>query len=1038
MDSRKLVFKDGSSDKFWNIELDGSSHTVNFGRTGTMGQTQTKSFDDDEAARKSYDKLIAEKVKKGYVDIDGSTPVAAAAETSEPKPKAKATKAKPAEPKAAAVEAEAAPVATKPTGKDASLTVTHEIDLDPQDRFRATFRPRKPLERAKLAPFDKEDCLRRLAKLKTNTYGWVVRWSDVKVADVISKEEAHFWLVASIQQQHDKKDSPKVIAERLANEKFDGDISIDDIGELLGSRNYGIDELTIFALANLLSPADYIGLALRKIQSKQNPHWQTSHLSNQVIGGFRKYVEPYLTDDQIENLREVIRKTWDPNQEPSSPYDSFPPDYYIAAALGMHDEVYQVTSRWADDRFQGSEWLDHYQCPQDIVFGLSSSEAVESEWRRLKLKVRSPEDLRSLLACTGIALLDRVVENILALTNRDDCEALLKVLAQVRSPEVAGPMFECRMSSKAPAIARDWLDANMGNAVAGAIELASGRGKLADEAIDYLKGVKRRGFESVIAEALAKTGQTDSVGRVQAEVLDHEEKEYAEFDQNTTPEWLATELEALKGLKRKPLPASASPALLPPLVVGDRKLNDDQVTTVLQILLATPVTQRHSLLQAIRANISSQVRDEFAWKLFNNWLGDGSPSKEKWAMGAIGHLGDDASVLRLTPMIRAWPGESQHARAVFGLECLRAIGSSIALMQLSGIAQKLKFKGLKAQAEQFVQDIAKEKGMTRDELEDRVVPDCGLDEQGRREFSFGPRSFSFVLSGELKAMLRDESGKLRDNLPAPSAKDDPEISSASVEEWKLLKKQIKEVATIQAGRLEQAMVTGRRWKVADFESLLVRHPLMTHLARKLIWGGFDASGKRLKTFRITEERDFADPDDDTVTLDDVALVGILHPLDMIDAEKARWGEVMSDYEIVPPFPQLGRSVYALEPGEEALDDLKRFHGIKLLAPTMVFTLEKLGWIRGIAMDAGCFDEHSKRFPASDVTAVINYEGTVGMGYIDPDETLETSAVIFCRGMREPSGYGWSDQDKKMKLKDVPAIVISEVIADLQVLKAKVK
>jgi predicted DNA-binding WGR domain protein len=1036
MDSRKLVFKDGSSDKFWNIDLDGSSHTVNFGRTGTMGQTQTKSFDDDDAARKSYDKLIAEKVKKGYTDIDGSTPVAAATETSEPKPKAKAAKAKPTEPKAATVEVEATPVVTKPAGKDASLTVTHEIDLDPQDWFRATFRPRKPLERAKPAPFDKEECLQRLAKLKHTSYGWGTSFSQLKLPNVISKEEAHFWLVAT-QPQLDKIDNPKEVAKKLSAEKFDGDLSIEDADKLIGKHYYNIEEKTIIALANLFPLSDYVRLMRLSIRPRQST-WQTSHLFHQIFGGFLKYVLPYLKDEQIAEIRESIRASWDPSQQPLSGYDSFPPEYYIAAALGMHDEVYQVTSSWADDRFPESKQLDSYQSPQDIVFGLGSSEAVESEWRRLKLKVRSPEDLRGLLACTGTALLDRVVENIQALMIRDRYEALIKVLALVRSPEIAGPMFEFRISSKAPAIARDWLDANVGNAVAGAIELASGRGKLADEAIDYLKGIKRRGFESVIVEALAKACQTDSAERVQAEVLDLEEKEYVAFDQNTTPEWLATELEALKGLKRKPLPASASPALLPPLVLGDRKLNDDQVSTVLQVLVTTPVTQRHSLLQAIRANVSPQVRDEFAWKLFSNWLGDGSPSKEKWAMAAIGHLGDDASVLRLTPLIRVWPGESQHARAVFGLECLRAIGSSIALMQLSGIAQKMKFKGLKGQAEQFVQDIAKEKGMTRDELEDRVVPDCGLDEQGRREFSFGPRSFSFVLSGELKAMLRDESGKLRDNLPAPSAKDDPEISAASVEEWKLLKKQIKEVATIQAGRLEQAMVTGRRWKVADFESLIVRHPLMTHLARKLIWGGYDSSGNRSKTFRITEERDFADPDDETITLEDVALVGILHPLDMIDAEKARWGEVMSDYEIVPPFPQLGRSVYALEPGEETLDDLKRFHGIKLLAPTMVFTLEKLGWIRGIAMDAGCFDEHSKRFPASDVTAVINYEGNVGMGYIDPDEILETSAVIFCRGMREPSCYGWGDQDKKMKLKDVPAIVISEVIADLQVLKAKVK
>src|SRR5678815_970170 len=92
-------------------------------------------------------------------------------------------------------------------------------------------------------------------------------------------------------------------------------------------------------------------------------------------------------------------------------------------------------------------------------------------------------------------------------------------------------------------------------------------------------------------------------------------------------------------------------------------------------------------------------------------------------MTAVGALGGDTSVLKLTPMVRAWPGESQHPRAVLGLEVLRAIGSDTALMQLNGIAQKLKFQGLKTKAREFMEAIAKDKGLTRAELEDRVVPD---------------------------------------------------------------------------------------------------------------------------------------------------------------------------------------------------------------------------------------------------------------------------------------------------------------------------
>ncbi len=358
-------------------------------------------------------------------------------------------------------------------------------------------------------------------------------------------------------------------------------------------------------------------------------------------------------------------------------------------------------------------------------------------------------------------------------------------------------------------------------------------------------------------------------------------------------------------------------------------------------------------------------------------------------------------------------------------------------MQLSGVAQKIKYKGLKTRAEQFVNDIAAQRGMTRVELEDRIVPDCGLDENGRREFSFGPRSFSFALTSELKPMIRGADGKLRSELPKPTAKDDAAAAQQSLADWKLLKKQIREVARLQAGRLEQAMITGRRWKTADFETLLVRHPLLGHLTRQLVWGAFDQQGQKLTTFRVTEECDFADASDNAVSLASAAAVGLVHPLELSAEERTAWGEVLSDYEIVSPFPQLGRAVHSLEPGEAKLGDLKRFHGLKLVAPTLVFTLEKLGWARGLGMDGGCFDEHSKQFAAADVTAVIGYEGVAAMGHIDPNATLTINSVRFVSGMRTPSDFRW-DKKHKLALGRVPPVVVSEVLADLQTLKSKSK
>ncbi|WP_061246695.1 WGR domain-containing protein [Leptospira noguchii] len=63
-----LIFKEGNSNKFWQIEVSGNSFTVIYGKTGFSGQTQTKNFDDKETCLREAKKLLSEKLKKGYID----------------------------------------------------------------------------------------------------------------------------------------------------------------------------------------------------------------------------------------------------------------------------------------------------------------------------------------------------------------------------------------------------------------------------------------------------------------------------------------------------------------------------------------------------------------------------------------------------------------------------------------------------------------------------------------------------------------------------------------------------------------------------------------------------------------------------------------------------------------------------------------------------------------------------------------------------------------------------------------------------------
>ena len=64
----RYEFSEGTSNKFWEINLDGSKFTTTYGKIGAKGQTTLKEFASPDEAKREYEKLIAEKTKKGYVE----------------------------------------------------------------------------------------------------------------------------------------------------------------------------------------------------------------------------------------------------------------------------------------------------------------------------------------------------------------------------------------------------------------------------------------------------------------------------------------------------------------------------------------------------------------------------------------------------------------------------------------------------------------------------------------------------------------------------------------------------------------------------------------------------------------------------------------------------------------------------------------------------------------------------------------------------------------------------------------------------------
>ncbi|MEI7833860.1 MAG: WGR domain-containing protein, partial [bacterium] len=69
--TRYLEFRNGNSAKFWEVTVRQTSYAVRYGRIGSSGQTQVKDFGTQDRAMQEAEKMIREKLSKGYIDAAG-------------------------------------------------------------------------------------------------------------------------------------------------------------------------------------------------------------------------------------------------------------------------------------------------------------------------------------------------------------------------------------------------------------------------------------------------------------------------------------------------------------------------------------------------------------------------------------------------------------------------------------------------------------------------------------------------------------------------------------------------------------------------------------------------------------------------------------------------------------------------------------------------------------------------------------------------------------------------------------------------------
>lgn len=920
-----------------------------------------------------------------------------------------------------------------------SMSSNRKLDFDPIERSYAFFRRQAPLALPKQSKFDLAKSIDDLLAAPWPDSDLIERWHrGNKSTRRWSKSECHFWLLgvaalhkaeranAELGIQLNKKQSREyqreVVSKLFAGTTCDGSLDKARIVELVNSvrtqqpvwpSHYpgvidkGLPQEPLFSLAypilGLVSLVDFVEIWQAIWTTYKNP--KMSHIGDlvqsRIITAIRRVVVPFITDIELQELRDYLTLQmqllrWFPQSGDAQ----IPLPYIVAGLFGMHSELLSLIERIPDGFYASEHSYPDRARPQLLVMGLNDPDLAIYHWRRLGLRITKPVDLTAWIALTEWRELGEVYDFLEDASKvwqfKADPEVvatILNPLLKVKAPETAPYIARLSLNTHYQTLCQQWLESNP----------------------DLIEST------SCISER--------------------------ELNSKPRPAWLAELFEQRKPGQRFILPNYLAGSKLDSPVLDGYRLTADETEQLLSCFKSSTPDKVHPMLLAIRAKVDRRLFDKFVWEVFERWLESGGPSKDKWCMLGIGYLGSDEAVCKLIPLMKDWRAHGNPGRAGFGLDCLMACGSDMALMKLHEISQSGNLKSMQFKAREIMTALSQKLGLTSEELEDRIVPHCGIDSSGSREFEFGARKFYLVLGQDLVPYVKDKDGRVLVDLPVPGKKDDAELAAQSVRDWKTIKGQVKTVAKTQFARFELAMISGRRWTNDQFQNLLLNHPLLKQMCKSLVWGQFDGNDRLLATFRYTEEGEFADERDDVFVLggqcdaigSDAAnsdakecRIGIVHAQHLTESQLSAWSGIITDYGMVPPFAQLGRIIYELTAKEVELNSIIRFVGKQLDAVSIPGILERRNWVREAVGDGMLFRRHYKYFPYKETIAFVAYPG-IESGEMIASAPQELKEIGFYKGRVEVAGWFSRADVSPVKLTDIDPVIMSEVLSDLTLL-----
>jgi hypothetical protein len=372
-------------------------------------------------------------------------------------------------------------------------------------------------------------------------------------------------------------------------------------------------------------------------------------------------------------------------------------------------------------------------------------------------------------------------------------------------------------------------------------------------------------------------------------------------------------------------------------------------------------------------------------------------SEPPWLVPRLGAIASDRMA-----------GDSKLANACFA--ALGRTGTPEAIAALIQLQRATRDRGNLKQIASALGAAAGTAGISASELVETVVPDAGLDREGRRRVSLGDVVATIALEDGGKVTLTYQ----RDG--APSARPPKETADQFASEIAALKRDVAELRKLVAterARLEDLLVEDRSWDLDTWRTRYLDHPVTGRLAGRMLW-------------RVTSDgRESAVLGASAPTASPGATLRTWHPVHASADEVRKWREHLMAYEVTQPFKQAFREIYLLTPAEQRTRTYSNRFAAHVLDYQQLYALTKeRRWATNYLgpWDGGYEGEAKRDFPSSGLRASFLHE---------PVETdNDAFRVEFCTTDQVRFSRLGDRSNELVPLADVPPAVFSEAMRDV--------